>query len=332
MKGSHKKWGRLLGSLAGIAGLAAVALAVLLLVDRSADDSLSIIYITKSRSSSNDFWAAVKKGADTAARENNVTLEVMMPQDETQIEEQNALIREAVRRRPSAIVVTPASETRTQEALEEVRAAGIPLVFIDSVTQEAVADAAVTTDNREAGRKLGAELARTLTPEDWIGVVSHVKNVSTAREREEGLREGLGAAAGRIAETVYSNSSAQTGEAVTRAMLEAHPEITCLACVNEDSTVGASRAVKALGLEDKITVVGFDNALESIEDLEAGVLRALVVQRSFTMGYFGIENAARLVRGEAVPYYTDSGSVLVTREDMYTEENEELLFPFYGQE
>lgn len=320
---------RILGALFAGLCIALILSSVVLLYKRSADDSLYIIYITKSRSSSNDFWDAVKKGADTAAKENNAQIEVMMPEDETRIDEQNEMILEAVSKRPSAIVVTPASETKTIEALKKVKEAGIPLVFVDSSTEESVADALVSTDNVEAGRKVGTRIAESISEEDVIGVVSHVQGVSTAREREQGLREGLGEHVSQIVETVYSNSSAEHGALVTQQMLRDHPEITYIACMNEDSTVGASRGVKAAGAEGRITIVGFDNALESIQDMEEGNINALVVQKAFTMGYLGIENAVRLVKGEAVSYFTDSGSVLVDRDTMYDEQNEELLFPFY---
>ena len=39
--------------------------------------------------------------------------------------------------------------------------------------------------------------------------------------------------------------------------------------------------------------------------------------------------AAELARGKTVDHETDSGSALVTRDNMYTEENQEILFPFY---
>lgn len=319
----------ILGALFAGFCAALILSAVVLLYRRSADDSLYIIYITKSRSTNNDFWDAVKKGADTAAKENNARIEVMMPENETRIDQQNEMILEAVAKRPSAIVVTPASETRNIEALKKVKEAGIPLVFVDSTTEEVVADAMVCTDNVEAGRKVGERIAASITEQDVIGVVSHVQGVSTAREREQGLREGLGEHASQIVETVYSNSIAEHGAEVTQQMLKDHPEITYIACMNEDSTVGASRGVKAAGAQDRVTIVGFDNALESIQDMEEGRIDALVVQKAFTMGYLGIENAARLVRGEAVDYFTDSGSVLVDRDTMYDEQNEELLFPFY---
>ena len=46
------------------------------------------------------------------------------------------------------------------------------------------------------------------------------------------------------------------------------------------------------------------------------------------MGYLCIEKTVQLLSGETVAASVDSGSVLITKETMYTEENQKLLFPF----
>lgn len=45
------------------------------------------------------------------------------------------------------------------------------------------------------------------------------------------------------------------------------------------------------------------------------------------MGYLGVETAVNAVRGRKIAKSTDSGSELITKENMYTEENQKLLFP-----
>lgn len=288
-----------------------------------------IIFIPKSKMNSNDFWFSVKTGVETAAKENNVTLEIMEPIDETHIEEQNALIIEAIDKKPDAILIAPTSRTENAEELLQVKKAGISIIYIDSVTDEKIADSIVATDNVEAGKKMAEPMLADLQKDSKIAIVSHVKNASTAIEREMGFRKGLGQYASQIVEVVYSNSSDEIGYKVTRELLEREPDISYLACLNEDSAVGAARAVKALGLEKKICLVGFDNSTEEIKQLEEGVFQAIVVQKAFSMGYFGLENAVKVVQGEYVPYSVDSGAVLVTKQNMYDEENQELLFPFY---
>ena len=61
--------------------------------------------------------------------------------------------------------------------------------------------------------------------------------------------------------------------------------------------------------------------------MEAGVYEALAIQKPFNMGYLGVETAVRAARGERVEENIDSGSELITKENMYTEENQKLLFP-----
>lgn len=87
-----------------------------------------------------------------------------------------------------------------------------------------------------------------------------------------------------------------------------------------------------MGLEEQVKVIGFDSSAEEIELLEEGVFQGIVIQKSFNMGYLGIEKAVKAVRGEKVPKNVDSGSQLITKENMYTDENQKLLFPFIGNQ
>lgn len=302
---------------------------IFLFANKTKEEEYYVIFIPKTQINRNDFWSCIRTGAETAAKENNLRLEIDSPSDEINIEEQNQLILKAIDKNPDVIVVSPCSNTENREALEKVKEAQIPLVFIDSTTDENIADSIVATDNVSAGRKMAEVMLNSLDDHDRIAIVSHVKTASTAMEREKGFRMGLGEHVSQIVEVVYSDSIKNVGYQVTKDLLLREPDIQYLACTNEDSAVGAARAVKELGLTGKIFIVGFDNSLEEIKQLEEGVFQAIVVQRAFSMGYFGMENAAKLAKKEQVSDYMDSGSVVITKENMYEEENQELLFPFY---
>lgn len=105
-----------------------------------------------------------------------------------------------------------------------------------------------------------------------------------------------------------------------------------IAALNEYSSVGAAKAVKELKLEKEILVIGFDNSIEEVKLLEEGVLNGIVIQKPFNMGYFGVEQAVKIIKGEKYTEYLDCGSELITKEYMYTEENEKMLFPFIGRQ
>ncbi|MFT3984024.1 MAG: substrate-binding domain-containing protein [Lachnospiraceae bacterium] len=311
------------------AALVAAGIISIFLFTQDTDAPIYVVYIPKTEISSNDFWTSVLAGAEMAAKENNVNLEITSPTDELHVDEQNELILEAIEKHPDVIAVSPSSRSENIKALSAVKEAGIKLIFIDSKTDEEIQDVCISTDNVAAGRKMAEPMLPTLNKESKIAIVSHVRNSSTAEERERGFREGLGDYASQVVEVVFSNSMKEVGAEVTKELLIREPDITYLACLNEDSAVGAARAVKELGMERQICIVGFDNSTEEIIRLEEGVFSAIVVQKAFSMGYLGIENAAKLARGEEVEAYIDSGSVLITKENMYMEENQELLFPFY---
>ena len=79
-------------------------------------------------------------------------------------------------------------------------------------------------------------------------------------------------------------------------------------------------------------MVGFDNSIEDVQLLEEGVFVGIVVQKPFNMGYLGIEQAYKILKNEEFKVQLDSGSELITKENMYTEENQKLLFPFVGRQ
>ncbi len=290
--------------------------------------SLQIIYIPKVNDGS-DFWSSVIAGAEMAAKENEAKLEVIAPKDETDILRQNELILQAIDKKPDAIVVSPGSYEENIDVLKKVKAAGIKLIYIDSGTRENIQDSIVATDNYEAGRKMGEYVKKSLDASSVIAIVAHVKNSSTAIEREQGFRDAIGNHEAQIAEVAYSNSDAVKAYDETKRLIKKY-NIDVLACLNEYSAVGAARAVKELGLNDKITIIGFDNSTEEIQLLEEGVFSAIVVQRAYSMGYLGIETAVSCIKGKSTKTNIDSGSLLITKDTMYDTENQEVLFPFYG--
>lgn len=289
---------------------------------------LSLIYIPKVVDGTNDFWKALILGARMAAKEYNADIEIKAPAEENDVEGQNQLLKESIKEEPDAILFSPSSFTESDELLKEAKEKKIKISFIDSYVDEPLQDLTVATDNLEAGELLGKFAASLLGPEDQIAIVSHVKGVSTAVEREEGFRKGLGDLADNIVEVVYCNSRYELSRQLTLELMEKYPDLKMIAGMNEYSSVGAARAVKASGAKDRIVVVGVDSSQEAVQLMENGVFKGLVVQKAFKMGYLGVKETVRMLRGKSYQKDVNSGCQLVTPENMYSSEIEKLLFPF----
>lgn len=289
---------------------------------------MSLVYIPKVEDSTNDFWKALILGTKMAAKEYNADIEIKAPAEENDIERQNELLKEAISEEPDAILFSPSSFTESNDLLKEAKEKGIRISFIDSYTEEKVQNLTVATDNLEAGEKLGKFAATLLGPDDQIAIVAHVKGVSTAVEREEGFRKGLGDLAKNIVEVVYCDSQYEKSRKLTQELMEKYPNLKMVAGMNEYSSVGAARAVKAAGAKDRIQVVGVDSSQEAVQLMENGVFKGLVVQKAFKMGYIGVKETILMLRGKSYEKDVNSGCELVTPDNMYDSEIEKLLFPF----
>lgn len=289
---------------------------------------MSLVYIPKVEDSTNDFWTALILGTKMAAKEYNADIEIKAPTEENDIERQNELLKEAISEEPDAILFSPSSFTESNDLLKEAKEKGIRISFIDSYTEEKVQNLTVATDNLEAGEKLGKFAATLLDPDDQIAIVAHVKGVSTAVEREEGFRKGLGDLAKNIVEVVYCDSQYEKSRKLTQELMEKYPNLKMVAGMNEYSSVGAARAVKAAGAKDRIQVVGVDSSQEAVQLMENGVFKGLVVQKAFKMGYIGVKETILMLRGKSYEKDVNSGCELVTPDNMYDSEIEKLLFPF----
>ena len=292
------------------------------------DKTRKIICITKNMDTDNGFWYSIMEGAKLAASEYEVKLIIRGPKMEGDYIKQNQLILEAIKEKPDAIVLAAADYKETTETARLIVSNHIKLVFIDSEVNEKIADSVIATDNYKAGIRMGAVMKKLINDGEEIGIISHVKGTSTAIDREEGIRMGLSDDKEKIVEIAYCNSDYKKAQELTEDMLKRHPNITVIAGLNQYASVGAGSVVKKLGLEDTIKIIGFDNAREQIKYLEEGIYEAIVIQKPFNMGYLGVESAIKLIRGEKVKSEIDSGSTLITKDNMYSNLNQKLLFPF----
>lgn len=290
---------------------------------------LSVIYIPKTQDSTNDFWTTLISGTNMAADEYNIELTILSPLDETDYEQQNKLMKEAAEQHPDALVVSPISYTESTQLLKKIKQTyHIPIILIDTVVSESIEDSLIASDNYAAGITMGEFALNYVKEDSKIGIVSHVPNTSTAIEREKGFRAGLGDKEGNVVETVYSYSDFQTAYDVTVDLLKRYPDLSVIAGLNEYSAVGAGNAIKDLGLSGQVRVIGFDNSIAAIRLLEEDIFSGIIIQKSFNMGYLGIKTAYQILNGETVEMSIDSGTELITREDIYTKEGQQALFSF----
>ncbi|TVQ37501.1 MAG: LacI family transcriptional regulator [Spirochaetaceae bacterium] len=288
----------------------------------------TVYVVLKTTGPQMEFWQIVRAGMEAAATEFDVEPVIVGPKWEKDIDHQIEILAEVIEKNPHGILLAASDFNRLVPLAERAAARGITIVTLDSALNSEVPVSFVATDNVSAGLKAGREIQRLVPAELRIALVSHIQGVATAIEREQGVRAALESrGADRILGTYYSQNEPELAYRFVRELVETYPDLGGIVAMNESSTVGAGRALRDLGVYDRIHLVGFDNSREEIEFLEKGVVKALVVQRPFNMGYLGIRTLAQAIRRQPVDPVIHTDAVLVRQSDMFSEENQKLLFP-----
>jgi ribose transport system substrate-binding protein len=297
------------------------------------DENATIDVIFKSTDPSIVFWQIVKAGAETAARDFDVKVHVMGPKLEKDVAGQIKMVRFVIGEHPSAIVLAADDYDALVPVAQSIRKAGIKLVTIDSGLNGGLSSSFIATDNEAAGEKAGELAASLLDDNGSVAIVSYVKGTLTAIERERGIREVLQRYPGlSVVGTYYCDDLAGKAYDLTKQILLRYPNLRAILALNEVATVGAANALSDLHEKEHVDLIGFDNSPVEFRYLEAGVIRGIVLQKPFNMGYLGVEAAVRLLKGKPVEKRVDTGSLLVTKQNMYDRESQKLLFPLVDGE
>ncbi|MGG1552882.1 substrate-binding domain-containing protein [Paenibacillus ferrarius] len=317
---------------------AALAAVVLLgaggwLLSRSlAPRNEAIVLIPKTTDPRVEFWQVLNQGVMAAAKEYKADIQIKGASAESQIDEQIKIVEETIAEKPKAIILAASDYNRLVPIAKKVIDAGITLITVDSGLEGGVSASLIATDNYTAGRKLVETMRGYVQGPATYAIVSFVKTSDTQIDRENGVRDGLkGDPSATVIETLYSNNSEDEAYELTKQLLQERSDIRGIFGLNEVSTIGAARALKEMDPGRTIKLVGFDSSMNEVSFMEAGILQATVVQKPFNMGYLAVKTALQAHRGEKVSPMMDTGSELITKETMYTNENQKLLFPFVGK-
>ena len=272
------------------------------------------------------FWGNVRDGVMSAGEDFGFTVSVRGPAVESDVEGQIGIVREAIREKPDAIVLAAADYNLLVPAAKEIRSNGIPFVCVDSFINSNDDDARVGTDSYEGGEKCAAALLRYVRPGELVSIMSYVRGSSTAIDRESGVRDALDGKV-KILDTLYSNADADLAYAQAKRLIAQTPGLRGIAALNDPTARGAARALDESGKAASIALIGFDNSLLVLHYVERGVIRDTVVQKPFNMGYLAVKAVRDLIGHRKPPRVINTGSVDISRVNMFQPENQKLLFP-----
>jgi ribose transport system substrate-binding protein len=268
--------------------------------------AVNIVFVT---GGSGPYWQRTISGAKAAADAFDANLQVEIPSTDEGVVEQSELLVGLQGKPVDGIAVSPL-DAEGQRALINQLAQKTFLVTFDSDASDSIRQSHVGTTNYAAGGAC-ARLVRDAIPEG--GKIA----VLVANSTKENIIDRKGAFQQRIKQYADDNGpgtpdkytivgfyedggSAKKCAANIRDVLKQNPDLACLVGMNARHGPIIMKVLKDDGQLDKLKVVTFDDAPETLQGVEDGHIFATLAQDSFGFGYEAVKILCNLKRGDAV--------------------------------
>ncbi|WP_437640565.1 ABC transporter substrate-binding protein [Sorangium sp. So ce854] len=289
------------------------------------------------KGTTHEFWKSAHAGAVKAARELDVDIVWKGPLREDDLKAQIDVVSSFVAQGVSGIVLAPLNASALRAPVRAAAQAKIPVVVFDSDLAGDAHVSFVATDNQAAGKLAGEHLARAIGGKGSVVVLRYQEGSASTQDRERGFLDAVRAVPGITiaSESQYGGATTETAfkrsESLLLALGAAEGAIAGVFTPNESTTFGMLQALRKANVAKKVRFVGFDASEKLLGALRDGDIEALVVQHPFKMGYLAVKTMAAHLRGEAIERRIDTGSRVVTRQDLDDPAVKELVSPDLGR-
>lgn len=214
---------------------------------------------------SNPFDAALLRAIEDRARRNDVLVLAGSSEDDPDL--QRELVTSLATRRVDGMIVMAVGGH--QDALQQERERGTPMVLVDRPPTFDGTDS-VTTTNRDSSREAVLHLAGL--GHRRISFLGDRKTLWTSHERYTGYLEGLAHAGLTLREELIRTDlhCTDAAEAAAATLFDLDQPPTALFTAQNLVTVGTMRALRALELQRRVALIGFDD-FPLADMLEPGV-------------------------------------------------------------
>lgn len=268
---------------------------------------------------SNLFFAEILDNVEIKARELNtynciVVVKQVAFNEQMQLQTIDTLVKEGIH----GLALSPVNTRALHDKVNELADNGIPVVTFNTDLPDSKRLAYVGSDYFHAG-ETAAGLMRLMTHGNTnVGIITGSPDVLCHTERIAGFSKVIEDTAPHIhiIDTVYCHDDEIESYEQTQNLLAAHPEINALFFA-AGGFYGGCRAVKALGLLEKLSIIIFDAIPFHSQLLEDGTVLASICQHPEIQGSKPLEILFSYLISGTLP----EGEYLYTDNDIRIREN-----------
>jgi simple sugar transport system substrate-binding protein len=250
-------------------------------VDLTQGSNLKFAMVTHSDEGS--FWSVVKKGAEQAAKDEGVQL-IWSPSNNDP-QKQAQLIDAAISQKVDGLAVSVPNVDAIKGPLAKAKAAGIPIVTLNSGAEDFQKLGAITHVGQTetiAGKAAGVKLKAAGVKK--VLCVIHEQNNIGLQQRCDGVKQGFGGTVTNL--QVKGTADIATTQTEIKSKLQADKSYDAVMTLNPDIAAAAKTAIKGASSSAKLAT--FDVSPAIITDIKSGNALFAVDQQQYLQGYLPI--------------------------------------------
>ena len=248
-----------------------------------------------------EFVVNVKDALEDRAKEKHVELVVNDAQRtaEKQVQQVETFISQKV----DAIILNPCEVEASSPAIEKAKAAGIPVINVNSETA-AAPDGFVGSRDEQAGEIAMEQIAKLIGGKGNIVMIDGYMGQAAQIKRAIGAKNILA----KYPEIkVLAEQTAEWDRAKGMALMENWiqsygDKINAVFAHNDEMGMGALQALEQAKLKNKVVVVSIDAIADALQAVKDGRLDATVFQDAKGQGSGAIDMAIQLIKKQPVEH------------------------------
>ncbi|MDZ7638936.1 MAG: substrate-binding domain-containing protein [Bryobacterales bacterium] len=274
------------------------------------------------------YWQEAGAGFLAAAAELRVQAEMVGPENYDANAERDEF-RRVVSLKPAGILISPGNPDILKPEIDAAISAGIPVITMDSDSPASKRLFFVGTNNFQAGQLGGRRLAELLKGKGTVTFFT-IEGQENLKERFNGYESALEAYPNiKIQQVVDMKGDPRLA---FDTMMELSTKNTLTDAFVSLESLSGSEVAEVLDrnkVEGKV-IVAMDTAANTLEWIEKGKIAATVMQKPYTMGYYGLKALGEIVLQKPsnldenystnprspYPEFVDTGTILIDQSNV----------------
>ncbi len=277
--------------------------------DAKPEEKKTVSYVTNGIAS---FWVIAQKGAEKAAEDLDVNVEVRMPPKG--VSDQKRMVQELLAQGVDGIAISPIDPDNQNDLLQEIADNSI-LITQDSDAPDSPRECYIGMDNYKAGRLCG-ELVKEALPEggEIMLFVGRLGQANARLRRQGVIDEVMGRSDDNtrfdkpgapiknekytILDTRLDDFDFPQAKANAQDAIAKYPNLKCMVGLFAYNPPLCLEAIRDAGKLNEIKVVSFDEEAPSLQGIIDGTVVGTVVQNPFQYGYESVRVLKALANGD----------------------------------